>query len=66
MKPKAIKIHCNGEAHNPIVAGCIDNCGVCMPFWEWYPICPKHKRKLKTSGYCKECGGYYEYGRKWY
>ena len=61
MKPKAEIVKCNGEAHNPAVAGCIDNCMICMPFWEWYPICPTHRIKLKHSGYCKKCKRYYQY-----
>ena len=29
-----IWVKCNGEAHLPEVAGNIDHCGICMPFWD--------------------------------
>lgn len=48
---------CTGEAHsNPY----IDNCMICMPFWESYPICPMHKIKLTSAGFCKTCRKFYE------
>lgn len=57
MKPLAIWIKCNGEAHtNPF----IDNCGICMPYWEEYPTCPMCNRKIINSrtGWCKTCKKY--------
>lgn len=37
-----------------------DACYGCAPYWEQYPVCPIHGEKLKKSGYCRECGKYYE------
>ncbi len=37
-----------------------DNCWNCAPFWYEIPTCPTHKRKLKRSGYCKDCKKYYQ------
>lgn len=57
MKPKPVWIKCNGEAHsNPY----IDNCGICMPFWGDYPICPNDKTRLNEKGYCKSCKNHFE------
>lgn len=65
-KPNCDWQKCWGEAHRPDVHGCIDNCMVCMPYWEEFPICPNcsansvRKYKLaKPSGYCKSCKKYY-------
>lgn len=56
-KVKAEWKKCCGEAHtNPY----IDNCMVCMPYWEFYPICPIHKYKLRDKGWCKECRKHYK------
>jgi hypothetical protein len=56
MKPEPIWVKCKGEAHsNPY----IDNCGVCMPYWETYPICPKCRYKLTGTGKCTGCGKFY-------
>lgn len=58
MNRKVNWMKCTGEAHkNPY----IDNCIVCLPFWEEYPVCPKCGRKAKKSKrgkysyYCTEC-----------
>jgi hypothetical protein len=51
---------CNGEAHSPEVAGNIDHCGICMPYWGSYPICPIHKTRLTDKGLCKTCNKHYE------
>jgi hypothetical protein len=57
MKDKAIIKKCDGEAHgNPY----IDNCGICMPFWEYYPLCPKDHAKLNETGYCPLCKKFYD------
>jgi len=55
MEQEAIWIKCNGEAHSPAVAGRIDHCGICMPWWEQYPICPDCKKRLPSNGLCKDC-----------
>jgi hypothetical protein len=53
---KATWIECKGEAHgNPY----IDNCMICMPWWENYPICTKCKRKLTEKGFCRDCRKHY-------
>lgn len=36
-----------------------DNCWSCAPYWWKLPTCPTHKRKLNTSGFCKECKKFY-------
>lgn len=38
----------------------VDNCLFCAPFWYRIPICPKHKKKLTYSGYCRDCKKYYD------
>jgi len=54
----AIMVDCIGEAHhNPF----IDNCWVCAPFWERYPTCPTHGKRLSDRGYCKDCRKHYRY-----
>lgn len=57
MKQQARFIDCNGEAHNNPN---IDNCAICMPFWQRYPVCPYDGIKLSTKGYCKGCKKYYD------
>lgn len=47
---------CPGAAHsNPY----IDNCAICMPYWETYPVCPRCGRKLRETRdkrvVCDEC-----------
>jgi hypothetical protein len=57
MKTQAVWVICTGEAHsNPY----IDNCGVCMPYWGRYPMCPACNKKLKDTGYCYGCRKHYE------
>lgn len=68
QKAKAVWIKCNGEAHsNPF----IDNCGVCLPYWENIPTCPTDGAKLvETSqanweagtrvGYCRACKKHFD------
>jgi hypothetical protein len=58
-------IKCNGEAHsNP--AG-HDHCGVCMPYWGEYPVCPDCGRKLMAGGatksMCRTCKKYVDMTR---
>lgn len=36
-----------------------DSCWNCAPWWFHIHVCPKHDRKLASSGYCKECRKYY-------
>lgn len=64
-KLKAKWVKCTGEAHRPEVKGNIDNCMVCMPWWEDIAVCPKCSyhplyHKLSAKGYCKRCKKYYE------
>lgn len=61
---EAIWIKCTGEAHLPEVAGCIDNCGICAPFWEHYPICPIDGARLTDKGYCKLCRNHFNINNK--
>lgn len=35
---------CDGNAHQPDYDQ--DHCGVCMPFWGRYPVCPYCKNRL--------------------
>jgi hypothetical protein len=61
---KAIWKKCNGEAHsNPH----IDHCGVCMPYWGDYPVCPDCGRKLMAGGatksMCRTCRQYVDMTR---
>jgi hypothetical protein len=52
-------VKCTGEAHrNPF----IDNCGICFPFWEEYPTCPKDGRKLtvREKYWCRTCHRHYQ------
>lgn len=37
-----------------------DYCWTCAPYWDIVPLCPTHRRKLATSGYCKDCRRYYD------
>lgn len=49
---------CTGEAHNPAVAGNIDHCMICMPWWERYPVCAECGCKPReTARYyiCPKC-----------
>lgn len=39
-------VKCIGEAHLNFN---IDHCGVCMPWWEWYPVCPTCGNRLKET-----------------
>ena len=55
----AVWIKCIGEAHSPVVAGHIDHCPICMPFWDRYPVCPECKYKLTDKGYCRQCGHHF-------
>lgn len=58
---KVIMVKCTGEAHSPEVAGHIDHCLSCAPYWEEYPICPRCESKVKQSKhgkysfYCRRC-----------
>jgi len=54
----AIWVKCNGEAHSPAVAGNIDHCMICMPYWEHYPVCPKCKVRVTEKGFCHNCRNY--------
>lgn len=45
-KRAAAWVKCNGEAHRNAY---IDNCGVCMPFWGSYPVCPDCHNSLKRN-----------------
>lgn len=35
-------------------------CWTCAPYWRFVPVCPTHKRKLKASGFCKDCRKFYD------
>lgn len=56
MKQKIIWTKCKGEAHtNPY----IDNCLICMPYWEKYPSCPYCKGvDITEKGKCRNCKKY--------
>ena len=57
-KKTVIWVKCSGEAHDPKVAGGIDHCWECAPYWEIYPVCPTCHRMTKHSTrgyYCKKC-----------
>jgi len=43
---ECVWVKCHGEAHSNFN---IDHCGVCMPYWLWYPTCPVCGRKLKDT-----------------
>lgn len=57
----AIWRKCNGEAHsNPH----IDHCGVCMPWWGEYPLCPycgtsPRRNSGGEKARCRGCGKYF-------
>lgn len=61
---KAIWVKCKGEAHdNPL----IDNCVMCAPFWEEYPVCPANHAnpvKLNEKGYCWVCARHFDISEK--
>jgi hypothetical protein len=40
---ECVWVKCHGEAHSNFN---IDHCGICMPYWLWYPTCPLCGRKL--------------------
>ena len=43
---RLIRVECTGEAHtNPW----IDNCGVCAPFWGYYPVAVPKDQPLKEG-----------------
>ena len=48
-KPECLWVKCIGEAHSRAVAGNMDHCAVCLPWWEWYPVCPTCGRRLKET-----------------
>lgn len=54
-KKKPVIVMCSGEAHeNPF----IDNCPVCMPYWEEIMTCPECGKKLRItdkSFICDDC-----------
>jgi hypothetical protein len=61
----AIWRKCNGEAHsNPH----IDHCGVCMPWWGVYPLCPYCGTALRRGGTskarCKHCNKFFTLNRE--
>ena len=35
-----------------------DFCLACAPFWDSFPICAEHSRKLPKSGFCRDCRKY--------
>lgn len=37
---------CDGAAHSPDMAGGVDNCSLCAPFWEDVLTCPNCGRKI--------------------
>lgn len=37
-----------------------DHCYSCAPFWRRVPLCPVHRGKLTTTGWCKWCRTHYE------
>jgi rRNA maturation protein Nop10 len=43
---ECVWVKCTGEAHSNFN---IDHCGICMPYWLWYPTCPWCGRKLKDT-----------------
>ena len=46
---------CNGEAHRPEVAGCIDHCMVCMPNWGVIDVAvPRPVPQHCSTCYCPE------------
>lgn len=61
MLQKAAWIKCEGEAHsNPM----IDHCGICMPYWAEFPVCPSCGEKLRRTksgikGKCDLCKKFY-------
>jgi len=63
-KPKkapATWVKCPGydEADHGYSHSMRDGCWSCAPYWETFPVCPVHDRKLPHSGWCKTCRKYY-------
>lgn len=56
MKTKAVFVNCtDNEGEHSLM----DNCWGCAPHWWRIPLCPRHKMKLATSGFCKVCRKFY-------
>lgn len=43
--------HCTGEAHDPKVAGNMDHCMVCIPWWEEIPHCSQCSNNIRLKPY---------------
>lgn len=55
-----IWVNCPGfDPDSPLEHYMRDGCSSCAPYWERFPICPTHRRKLPTSGWCKDCRKFY-------
>ncbi len=58
---KAIWEDCPGVVNDGVYGHSMrDFCSSCAPFWSRIPLCPTHRRKLNTSGFCKSCKKYYD------
>lgn len=60
-KAAAKWVLCAGVTNDGIAGHSMrDNCWNCAPFWEKFPTCPNDKKKLSTTGYCKECRKHFD------
>lgn len=57
MKQEAVIVKCDPDEGEHMLQ---DNCLRCAPFWYLIPTCPTHRRKLQSSGFCKDCRKYYD------
>lgn len=58
-RPPAVWQDCPGLQDGRYAHSMRDNCWSCAPFWETYPTCPTHGRKLSDTGYCRDCRKHY-------
>lgn len=58
---QAVIVECSGEAHSNAY---IDYCGVCLPYWGSYPVCPTDAVKLSVTGWCKTCRKHFSINRE--
>ena len=59
MLPVAGMVHCKGDAHSNAN---IDNCMVCLPYWEIVPVCVLGHKLHETNmfkGFCQTCRKFY-------
>jgi hypothetical protein len=60
MKQPAIMVPCPGVINDGLAGHSMrDGCSSCAPFWEQYPTCPTHNKKLSASLYCRDCKRFY-------